>query len=98
MTRNSMKATLLDAQVVHAGFCALHRLSSERAHLFFAMVDAARVAGFHGVAHQGEDIGPVVLDRAEALCLAQTARARSRSGRDRRSAGCALLHSGVDAA
>ena len=47
-------------------------LSSERVHLFCATVDAARVAGFHGVAHEGEDIRPVVLDRAEALRLPQT--------------------------
>lgn len=47
-------------------------LSSERVHLFCATVDAARVAGFHGVAREGEDIRPVVLDRAAALCLAQT--------------------------
>lgn len=52
-------------------FTAPH-LSSERVHLYCAKVDAAHVAGFHGVAHEGEDIRPVVLDRAEALRLVRT--------------------------
>jgi len=46
-------------------------LSSEQIHLYFATVDASSVAGFHGLAHEGEDIRPVVLDRSEALGLPQ---------------------------
>ena len=47
-------------------------LSSERLHLYCATVDAAAVAGCHGLAHEGEDIRPLVLGRAEALCLPET--------------------------
>lgn len=47
-------------------------LSSERLHLFCATVDAAAVAGSHGLAHEGEDIRPRVLGRAEALRLPET--------------------------
>ena len=49
-------------------FTAPH-LSSERLHLFCATVDAAAVAGCHGLADEGEDIRPLVLARAEALRL-----------------------------
>ncbi|MBK8399632.1 NUDIX domain-containing protein [Propionivibrio sp.] len=47
-------------------------LSSEKVHIFLATVDAACVAGFHGLAHEGEDIRPHVMDRAAALCMLQT--------------------------
>ena len=47
-------------------------LSSEQVHLYCATVDAASVAGFHGLAHEGEDIRPVVLDRSEAVDLGQS--------------------------
>ncbi len=36
------------------------------------MVDATAVAGIHGLAHEGEDIRPVLLARTDALDLAQT--------------------------
>jgi ADP-ribose pyrophosphatase len=52
-------------------FTAPH-LSSEIVHLYCATVDAARATGFHGVAHEGEDIRPVILGRTEALSLLQT--------------------------
>lgn len=52
-------------------FTAPH-LSSERVHLYCATVDAAAVAGHHGLAHEGEDIRPLVVDRREALGLPQT--------------------------
>lgn len=44
-------------------------LSSERVHLYCATVDASAVAGLHGLAHEGEDIRPLVLARGEALRL-----------------------------
>jgi len=47
-------------------------LSSEQVHLYCATVDAASVAGLHGLAHEGEDIRPLVLDSTEALGLPQT--------------------------
>lgn len=47
-------------------------LSSEQVHLYCAMVDATAVAGIHGLAHEGEDIRPVLLARTDALDLAQT--------------------------
>ncbi len=47
-------------------------LSSERVHLYCASVDAENVAGFHGLAHEGEDIRPLVLDRREALEIMRT--------------------------
>ena len=47
-------------------FTAPH-LSSERVHLFCARVDSSRVSGFHGIAHEDEDIRPVVVDHATAL-------------------------------
>lgn len=52
-------------------FTAPH-LSSERLHLYCATVDAAAVAGCHGLAHEGEDIRPRVLERAEALRLPES--------------------------
>lgn len=47
-------------------------LSSEQVHLYCATVDAGAVTGIHGLAHEGEDIRPVVLERADALELART--------------------------
>jgi ADP-ribose pyrophosphatase len=47
-------------------------LSSEQVHLYCATVDAGSVAGFHGLAREGEDIRPLVLDRTEALGLLNT--------------------------
>ncbi|MBK5914962.1 NUDIX domain-containing protein [Rhodocyclus purpureus] len=44
-------------------------LSSEQVHLYCATVDSAQVAGLHGLAHEGEDIRPRVMTRAEALAL-----------------------------
>ncbi|MFY9326778.1 MAG: NUDIX domain-containing protein [Georgfuchsia sp.] len=44
-------------------------LSSEKVHLYFATVDAARVIGTHGLAHEDEDIRPVALARSDALSL-----------------------------
>jgi ADP-ribose pyrophosphatase len=58
-------------EAVGTYFTAPH-LSSERVHVFYATVDASRVNGFHGVAHEGEDIRPVVLSRADAMRLRQT--------------------------
>jgi ADP-ribose pyrophosphatase len=46
--------------------------SSERVHLFCATVDSTLVSGVHGLAHEDEDIRPLVMDRAEALRLRQT--------------------------
>jgi len=66
------EAGLAPQSVVPIGsYLAAPHLSSERLHLFCATVDAAAVAGSHGLAHEGEDIRPVVLDRAEALRLPQ---------------------------
>ncbi|MQM34748.1 MAG: ADP-ribose diphosphatase [Candidatus Accumulibacter phosphatis] len=42
-------------------------LSSERLYLYCATVEAGKVAGFHGLAHEGEDIRPLVLARSAAL-------------------------------
>lgn len=47
-------------------------LSSEQVHIYCATVDASSAAGFHGLAHEGEDIRPLVLDRTEALGLPRT--------------------------
>jgi ADP-ribose pyrophosphatase len=47
-------------------------LTSERVHLFCASVDALKAVGTHGVSSEGEDIRPLVIDRAEALRLMQT--------------------------
>lgn len=47
-------------------------LSSERVHLFSARVDASQAVGTHGVSSEGENIRPLVIDRAEALRLMQT--------------------------
>ncbi|TRZ92685.1 MAG: NUDIX domain-containing protein [Rhodocyclaceae bacterium] len=47
-------------------------LSSEKVHIFLATVDATCIEGFHGLAHEGEDIRPLAMDRTEALCAAQT--------------------------
>jgi ADP-ribose pyrophosphatase len=47
-------------------------LSSERVHLFCAVVDATKVIGTHGVSAEGEDIRPRVIDRADMLRLMQT--------------------------
>ncbi|WP_275096095.1 NUDIX domain-containing protein [Sedimenticola hydrogenitrophicus] len=44
-------------------------LSSEQVHLYCATVDATAVAGYHGLAREGEDIRPLVLERTEALGL-----------------------------
>lgn len=46
--------------------------SSERVHLFCAVVDATKVIGTHGVSAEGEDISPLVIDRADLLRLLQT--------------------------
>lgn len=46
-------------------------LSSERVHLYCATVDASAVDGLHGLAHEGEDIRPLVVKRSEALRLLQ---------------------------
>ncbi|MQM31702.1 MAG: ADP-ribose diphosphatase [Candidatus Accumulibacter phosphatis] len=47
-------------------------LSSERVHLYCAAVDAGSVAGCHGLAHETEDIRPLVLARSEALAAMRT--------------------------
>lgn len=47
-------------------------LSSEQVHLFCAMVDATQVAGYHGLAYEGEDIRPLVMQRTKALGLLKT--------------------------
>ena len=47
-------------------------LSSEKVHLYCATVNSVLVSGFHGLAHEDEDLRPVVLGREEALCLPQT--------------------------
>ena len=47
-------------------------LSSERVHLFCALVDSSKVIGNHGVSAEGEDIRPLVIDRADMLRLMQT--------------------------
>lgn len=47
-------------------------LSSERVHLFCAHVDASRIAGTRGLPEEGEDIRPVVMERAAALGLLQS--------------------------
>lgn len=47
-------------------------LSSERLHLYCAAIDASGVTGFHGLAHEGEDIRPLVLDRSETLAMLNT--------------------------
>jgi len=47
-------------------------LSSERVHLFCALVDSSKVIGTHGVSAEGEDIRPLVIDRADMLHLMQT--------------------------
>lgn len=52
-------------------FMTAPHLSSERAYLYCATVNAKDVVGLHGVAHEGEDIRPVVIGRAEALSLLQ---------------------------
>ena len=44
-------------------------LSDEQVHLYCATVDASQVAGCHGLAHEGEDIRPLVMARAEALAI-----------------------------
>jgi ADP-ribose pyrophosphatase len=44
-------------------------LSSEQVHLYCATVDASRAAGTHGLAHEGEDIRLVTLDRVDAVSL-----------------------------
>jgi ADP-ribose pyrophosphatase len=49
-------------------------LSSERVHLYCASVNAGKVAGLHGLAHEGEDIRPLVMSRGEALELMRTQR------------------------
>ncbi|MER2504828.1 MAG: NUDIX domain-containing protein [Azonexus sp.] len=46
-------------------------LSSEKVHLYCATVNSLLASGSHGVAHEDEDIRPLVLSRAEALCLPQ---------------------------
>lgn len=50
-------------------FLTAPHLSSEQVHLFGATVDAAAVAGLHGMAGDHEDIRPVVLSRADAMTL-----------------------------
>ncbi|RDE49668.1 MAG: NUDIX domain-containing protein [Candidatus Accumulibacter meliphilus] len=47
-------------------------LSSERVHLYCAAVDTGSVAGCHGLAHETEDIRPLVLARSEALAAMRT--------------------------
>ena len=44
-------------------------LSDEQVYLYCATVDASQVAGCHGLAHEGEDIRPLVMARAEALAI-----------------------------
>jgi ADP-ribose pyrophosphatase len=41
-------------------------------HLYCATVDARQVAGCHGLAHEGEDIRPLVMARADALAMPGT--------------------------
>lgn len=52
-------------------FTAPH-LSSERVHLYCAQVDASEVTGTHGLAEEGENIRPLVLERAKAIQLFQS--------------------------
>lgn len=44
-------------------------LSDEQVHLYCATVEAGQVAGFHGLAHEGEDIRPLVMARSDALAM-----------------------------
>lgn len=60
------------AIVAIGSYLTAPHLSSERVHLYCARVDAGRVAGLHGLAHEGEDIRPLVLGRAAALELERT--------------------------
>lgn len=57
-----------DLRLIGCHYTAPH-ISSERVHLFCARIDSTRIAGTHGVADEGEDIRPVVLDRTDALRL-----------------------------
>lgn len=57
-----------ELQPIGCYYTAPH-ISSERVHLFCAQVDSTRIAGTHGVADEGEDIRPVVLEYDEALRL-----------------------------
>jgi len=41
--------------------------SSERIHLFCGRVDASKAEGIHGLEHEGEDIGVVVLSAEDAI-------------------------------
>jgi len=52
-------------------FTAPH-LSSERVHLYCASVDSGNVSGFHGLAHEDEDIRPLVVGRSKALEMMRT--------------------------
>lgn len=64
------EAGLAPGRILPIGsYLAAPHLSSERLHLFCATVDAARARGIHGLAQEGEDIRPVVLDRAAAIAL-----------------------------
>ncbi|HEY5764036.1 MAG TPA: NUDIX domain-containing protein [Rhodocyclaceae bacterium] len=64
-----------EAGVACADLCRLGHfytaphISSERVWLFAASVDSTGVSGTHGLAHEGEDIRPVVLPRAKAVEL-----------------------------
>lgn len=57
-----------DLRLIGCYYTAPH-ISSERVYLFCAQVDSTRIAGTHGVADEGEDIRPVVLEYGEALRL-----------------------------
>lgn len=64
-------AAIASVETIGVYLTAPH-LSSEQLHLFCATVDASQVRGVHGVAHEGEDIRPLVLARRDARRLLQT--------------------------
>jgi len=69
--REESGLTPLSVEPIGSYLTAPH-LSSERVHLFCALVDAAKVIGTHGVSAEGEDIRPLVMDRTDMLRLMET--------------------------
>ena len=69
--REESGLTPLSVEPIGTYLTAPH-LSSERVHLFCALVDATKVIGTHGISAEGEDIRPLVIDRADMLRLMQT--------------------------
>ena len=63
--------TPLSVEPIGSYLTAPH-LSSERVHLFCALVDVAKVIGTHGVSAEGEDIRPLVMNCADTRRLMQT--------------------------